>query len=450
MIDQPETEEQLREKVFQMGTLARDVLGYDLLTSLHMGWFYELVANKNLLFLAPRDHFKTTCITEVYPVFRIINNRAIRILLVNEILQNGKDFLREIKENLQSESFKNVFGDLTRGNMKWSETSIHLKSDRVNKDPTISVAGTMGTINSKHVDLIIVDDPVSIKNSATLAQRKKLMRWFRETLFPILAPNGQMIVTGTRWHFDDMYGEMLKRGNFNNWRKIVLTAIDKEGKVLFPERFTLEKFAELKENMTTPFFNSQYMNDPSGMEGNSLKWEWIKWYTTCPAIDQMKIYQGVDLAISKKEGAAYFAHVTIGVPAEGDIYVLDIHRERLDFPSQCKIIKAKARLYNPIVCAIENNSYQEAMPQWLRSDPEAKRLPIKGVPSCNDKIAEISSMGILFSNGVIRIKDEHESLVDEYLTFPNGSTFDVLDALKRAVDASHEHAVEPRIVEVNL
>ena len=73
--------------------LGRHILGYDKFTELHLGWFDDLLKHKRLLLVAPPGHLKSTCCTITYPLFRLTEDRNIRIMIVNEILDNAKDFL---------------------------------------------------------------------------------------------------------------------------------------------------------------------------------------------------------------------------------------------------------------------------------------------------------------------------------------------------------------------
>ncbi len=437
--------------------LGRDVLGYTELDTLHIDWFRDALTSRKLLYIAPRDHFKTTVFTMVYVIYRIVRNPSIRILLLNEILGNAKDFLREITGHFERNTrFREQFGALDRNAPKWTEVAIQIESSRLTKDPTISVAGTLGAINSKHVDLIIGDDVISGKNTETAHQRNKTNKWLFQTVFPILDPRcGQMILAGTRWHIADMYNEFLntkRTKRFANWKKVVLKAEwkDQDGKhhILFPERFSKETLEEKKLEMGSAFYNAQYLNDPTELHGEGFQQGWLKFYETPPAT--MSIFQGADLAISKKEKSAKFAHVTIGIPPEGDIYILKIIYEKLTFPQQCRTMKSSAIKYNPIGVGIENEAYQDALPQWLRADPESKKYPWYGVKHSSEKKMRLTSLSALFEAGVIYIREEMYDFIDEYLAFPSGSTFDILDGLFFAIEVSKGRLVEPGIIEVEL
>ena len=456
----PEGSLDLEEELRFIMWLARDVCGYTELGRIHIDWFRELLTQSKLLLLAPRNHFKTTVATIVYTLYRIIRNNSVRVMILNEIQGNAKDMLAEIKEHMSSnEKFIAEFGNLSENARKWTTTAIQIKSGRMTKDPTISVVGTLGAINSKHCDLIICDDLISDNNSDTIAARNKIKKWFKQTVIPILNPGGQMIVTGTRWHSNDLYSDILNPKKFKTWKKVVLQAEwenDRGGwDILFPERFCRGwarnnkiSLTELKDDMEFGFYNAQYLNDPTVLEALGFEFGWLKYYETPPAV--MDIYMGTDLAISQEERSAKFAIVIIGIPVEGDIYVLDLHCEQLKFPAQCRLVKQMALKWHPIRIGIENNAYQDALPQWLLADPEAKTLPIHGTPTSANKILKLSSLSSPFEAGIIKIREDMHDFEDDYLGFPRGGTFDILDALYSAIEVSRENEVEPNISEVML
>ena len=156
------------------------------------------------------------------------------------------------------------------------------------------------------------------------------------------------------------------------------------------------------------------------------------------------MYQGVDLAISKSDEACYFVICTVGTDTDGNIYLLDVFRDKLDFMQQTKAIIRKWREYRPNIIAVETNAYQEALPQFLQNDPVGKVLPIKPIKSQGDKSRRITSLAPLFEMGNIRVKEDMTDFITEYLGFPRGFV-DQLDALHMAIEASQAYRTESRI-----
>jgi len=434
---------------------AREILGYKALGQLHLSWFEALLKHEYMLLLSPRSHLKTTAITVSYTLWRLVNNPNLRILLLNEVLANAQGFLREVKEHITTNPrFRQRYGALDVSAGKWTENSITLPRTKIMKEPSIAVCGVLGTVVSMHPDLIIGDDLISNNNSLTLLQRTKVSHWFRTVVLPMLEPDGQLVCVGTRYHFSDLYSEILTEPGFANWAKTVQAAdwLDDKGQrhILFPERFSAEKLDELKATMGTTAYNCQMRNDPSGQEGADFKAAWLDQgrYEQLP--DRPTMFSGVDLAIGRSDANSRFALVTIALDRDGTVFVVNAYRDRIPFAEQLKAVKRINKLYHPRLITIEANGYQSVFIETLRTDPETRLLPLKPINTMGDKHARLRGLAPLFESGAIRLP-RHEvgawvqQLEEELLQFPRGASDDVLDALWIALQAVEAQRIEPRI-----
>jgi hypothetical protein len=117
-------------------------------------------------------------------------------------------FLSEIKTHIErNPKFKELFG-----NWKyipgWREQSITIPTRTKHlKEPSIQTGGIDAPVTGGHYDLIIVDDLMDESNSMTEAQCNKAVTHLK-TLYPILEPDGQMIVIGTPWSHMDIYAHI--------------------------------------------------------------------------------------------------------------------------------------------------------------------------------------------------------------------------------------------------
>lgn len=434
---------------------AREVLGYDLLGPLHLGWYEALLRHQYMLLLSPRSHLKTSAVTIAYVLWRLVQNPNLRILILNEVLANAQNFLREIKEHITSNPrFRARYGTLDAAATKWTESSIVVPRPRIMKEPSIAVCGVLGTVVSMHPDLIIADDLVSTNNSQTPLQRSKLSHWFRTVVLPMLEPNGQMAVIGTRYHYGDLYSELLADPGFAKWAKVIQKAEwrDDAGErhILFPERFSAEKLDDLKGSMGSVAFNCQMLNDPSGLEGSDFKVAWLDQgrYEHLP--DRPTIFSGVDLAIGRSEGNSRFAVVTIALDRDNTVFVAHAYRDRIAFVEQLGAVKRIHKNHRPRLIAVEANGYQSAFIESLRTDPETKLLPLKAVNTQGDKHARLRGLAPLFESGAIRLPRREagvwvEQLEEELLQFPRAQSDDMLDALWIALQAVEAQRTAPRI-----
>ncbi|MBI4395449.1 MAG: phage terminase large subunit [Elusimicrobia bacterium] len=443
------------ERLENLFFFAKDVLGYDELTELHLSWFDTLLRHRHLLLLAPPGHYKSTVCTIAYPLFRLTEDNNMRILLVNEVLENSKGFLREIKGHIQqNERFREKFGNWDMTADAWTEERILIPRTQIRKEPSMAVASVLGTVVSVHPDLIVIDDPCSNRNTMTAHQRQKVINWFQRDLLPRLDDGGQILIVMTRWNVDDMAGWIMNNPGFDDWKVINLASewTDEKNQrhILFPQKFNEKKLDRLKARLGTPAYNCLYLNDPSGQDGAEVKAAWIDSARYDKPPEDLTQFAGMDLAISEKEKGSRSAYCVIGRDKDGTLYVLDSYRDRIHFDEQLKTVKRVCRVHPVRLMLVEANAYESAFVQSLRTDPETRHLPIKAVRTTGDKDARIRGLIPLFENGILRLPRPEAGLwvshlEEELFHFPNG-TKDMLDALWLAIEGVQIQRTEPKIV----
>jgi predicted phage terminase large subunit-like protein len=187
----------------------------------------------------------------------------------------------------------------------------------------------------------------------------------------------------------------------------------------------------------------QYQNDISlAKQGKIFRFEWMQFYNNVselPApLHQLKIFQGVDLAISERETADYFVIVTIGIVVTGEIYVLDYFRDRISFKVQKETIVLKAAQWQPIRIGIETNQYQRALAQEL---VRTTTLPIKELDTVKDKVTRAQRRSALFENHKVYLRRDMTAMVDELCLFPDAPHDDLFDGFDFAITVSEQGAV---------
>ena len=348
-------------------------------------------------------------------------------------------FLREVKYHLEhNETLRAVFGEQVSAE-KWDvrEIMVRPRTSRA-KESTISCVGVGGPVVSRHYDVIIADDLIDEDNSRTEGQRQRVHAWFHRSLGPTLEPDGRIHLLGTRYHYADLYGTLIE-GEYAGCHQ-VLKAIGDDGQSPWPEKFTTAWLEGRRRAMGTMLFNGQYQNDVEAMKGRLFKSEWLRFYDTTPPDDSLRVYQGVDLAISQKQTADYFAHVTIGVDRFKNIYVLDAIARRLTFKAQTDLIIEKKRAYRPMKLLVEAVAYQQAQVDELRR----AGVFAHAVKTSRDKVTRFMRLAARFEAGQVLLpRGLHEDLVEQLLLAPEGKHDDLVDALEMAVaGADGLYAVE--------
>lgn len=191
--------------------LAKFGLGYQDLTWGTHGRIIEALESDTprKLICVPRGTFKSSLAAVAYPIFRLINNPNLRILIDSELYMNSATFLREIKAHLQSDKMVPIFGRF-RNDSNWNEGEITIAQRvRPKKEASITCGGIGTTKVGQHYDIIIGDDYNSPKNTMTPEGRKKVIDHIRYNI-SILEPGGTYVFTATRYHEEDITGFILK------------------------------------------------------------------------------------------------------------------------------------------------------------------------------------------------------------------------------------------------
>jgi len=198
---------------------------------------------RKLLLLEPRDHGKTEA-TVTFTTELICHDRGIRIMFIGESADKARQRLSRVKSLLTSPRIQadwcsapeSGYGPFLppRGaekvyDTKWDESQIKVIRLVKHIDPTVLAMGMGGAVTGGHHDVIILDDPETYLSVKTEATRRANREWLLTTIMPMLVVGGLLLVVGTRKHYDDLYGHLMKKPD---WRIIREPAISK-----FPERY---------------------------------------------------------------------------------------------------------------------------------------------------------------------------------------------------------------------
>lgn len=411
-------------------------LGYQIAPH-HQAILSQITGHKRTLTLAPRGHGKSTVGTVIYCLWKVLVNPDVRILICSNTDRQAKSFMREIKAHLESEKITRLFGDLQ--GPKWSDEEITLANkSKITKESTITALGSSGQVITRHFDVLIADDIVDFENARTQGQREKLKEWFYTSLLPTLEPDGELHIYGTRYHPFDLYQSLIDSGEYEVQ---IMRALNEDNQALWPELFPAEYLQRIKQEVGSLIFNMQYQNDVElAKEGSIFKYEWLQFYQPYELPRDFKVYMGVDLAISQRETADYFAIAVVGIDEEtNNIYVLDIYKDRLSFKQQQEAIKRKNERWQPVRIAIESNQYQAVLAQVLAD----AHLPIKQVHTTKDKVSRAQQCSALFENGQVYIRSDMSSLTDELVLFPDVEHDDQVDALMLALETLRGSQISP-------
>ena len=178
------------------------------ITSIYNTLQYE---DTDVLILGPRGSAKSTAVTVTATSWWIGRDPLLRILLaVASQEQTGLAFVRQLQTIITTnERYLKIFGELkpTRPE-RWTSTEFIVKRPEPPsglKDASIAVVGLGTAVPSKRADIVVCDDLVNQNNAYSDIERRNVIRFVFQTLFPILVPGGRRVILGSRWEVRDLY-----------------------------------------------------------------------------------------------------------------------------------------------------------------------------------------------------------------------------------------------------
>jgi predicted phage terminase large subunit-like protein len=396
-----------------------------------------LKASKHLegiIDIEPRGHGKTTRMSVLYPLWRLLSERSKFIVVFSASEERANQILDDIKFELENnERLIEDFGEL-KGRI-WKANFIELKIGAAIASRGAGASTRGLKFRQYRPDLVILDDIMKDDAINSKAQRDKIYRWFKRVIIP-LGKDIFVVVVNTIFHNDDLPSRLLyeiKEGKMKGWLGLRFAAIV-NNKPLW-RYWSIQGLLKKKSEMGSLAFSTEYMNEPISDEDRIFKEEWIEYDKEDIDEDLLRIIMGVDPALG---GGDYSAIAVVGVDAKGIIHVLDAEGFKASPDKFMDKIIARYMRYKPRRIMFEEVAFQSVMKDFLiqKAAELGVYLPIKGIkPGRVAKEMRIAKLSPLIENRLIRFRENQKLLIEQLLSFPKGDHDDLCDALAYAVDA---------------
>ncbi len=405
-------------------------------------------SSRKKLILVPRGHLKSSLITIGYSLLRIAQDPSVRILIANATYDMACSFLSQIKKNLtHNEVFRELYGKMATGAMKWSENMITIPvGDTLGKkEATVTAYGIGGNLVSQHYDLIIGDDLVNRDLINTPEQIQKTILFYKDALDLLEPLTGEIILVGTRWHMNDLYGWIMDETNREQTYKSFSTMVKRAYKgdietgegfeSLFPQKFTQDVLQTLKREKGPYEFAAQYLNDCVPVEDAKFKQDWFKLVLEDELRDRnINYFTMVDPAISQKKGSDKTAIVTIGVDEFNNWFVRNIIWGQMLPNEIITHIFANWEQYHPKKIGMELVAFQKSLQYALHDEMRRRNIFLPMVELKADKSKDERIMGLVprYAQGAIFHLQQcpyRDMLEEELVWYPRGKHDDIIDAL---------------------
>ena len=366
----------------------------------HVIWASAMQDYARLVLMAPRDHGKSWT-AMAYLMWRMWrHNRTpegawnrenpagmFQAVLFSDTGEQAREFFLRMQalvianESLFEELLPRGGGGRNAIRTVWKGGHIRLQNRA-----EVSIRTFHTSTRGLHPQLIVCDDVLNEKNSATKYQRDKTWRYFVGTVLPMPGANGQLIVLGTAQHYDDLLHRLrptVQHRTGFEWMKFRAVNWD-TGKVLWPARHSLENLKH-EQDVDAVLFSREYQNDPRDDASSMFPYELL-----LPAMnagrqhhllgigDRLVKAPGTlhvlssDMALSGETGADYCVIyvAALELATQKRTILAAVREKNWDFATQVNMLRSFTAAYDVDLGVIENNSFQRWVQAELRKFPE--------------------------------------------------------------------------------
>jgi len=421
-------------------------------------WLYERCMEvqespDGYLDLWGREHRKSTIITYALTIQDILRNPEITIGIFSHTRGVAKGFLRQIKVEFENnrllrELFPDIlYQDPQKEAPKWSEDDgiIPVRRKTNPKEATVEAWGLVdGQPTSKHFQLMIYDDVVTLESVNTVDQMQKTTDAWRMSR-NLGSENGRVRYIGTRYHFRDTYGEMLRLGAVKP--RIYPATVDGTvtgAPVFFKPEYLEQRLRELGSYM----FSCQMLLNPVEDDVQGFSRDWLRYYQNCN-YEAMNRYIVVDPANEKKKTSDYTVFMVIGLSADNNYYLIDMIRDRYNLTERTDMLFFLHSKYMPLKVGYERYGMQADV-QHIQYVQKSRnyRFDVIELGGSMPKNNRIRKLIPVFEQGrfylpekLYKVTQDHRKrdliqdfINEEYLAFPVGLHDDMLDCMARILD----------------
>lgn len=349
------------------------------------GYFSE----KRFFHAAPRDHGKSTLYSFVLPLWEMVRDPHIRILLVSKTIDLASRFVTTLRQEIETNPrVRYLYGNLKPDKPRaWNRYALFLKRERNIREPTVTALGLFGSCAGLRADLIVADDIIDSELCFYRRQRDRVHQWFLSELTPVMEADSRLFVVGTRKHFDDLYSRLIANPAYEH--RIDRAILDERSKtVLMPERWDYDRLVQDREEIGTVLFNREKQNLVIDSGTALFRREWLeacldpsRVLGAAPPVGWVLV-QGVDLAAvsdprrALEQDSDYSAVVTLAVEPGGRFVLVDLWMERgLTPEALLQNLITIGNRYHPQLVVVENNAFQH----WIEAElANRSDLPVTG------------------------------------------------------------------------
>jgi hypothetical protein len=431
----------------------------------------------------PRGHYKTTVATTGGTIWELIRDPDLKIRITHAVAEKSQNFMSVVKETFEhNPKIRELYPEYcpSSNQPRWNAKEIVLPNrTKYYVEANVETGGIEGSSQGHHYNLHVIDDMIGDAALNSLRQSNAVMlstkNWFEGCESLLVSPRrDRIIVVGTRYAVDDVYGDILLDARENlgypisnwepnpdgQWTVYYRKAIEDE-KIIFPENYDKEFYARLAEKKWWDYV-TQYLNDPHDAGLTDLSQYTLHtfqmvyddrsehWKIVLPSeeeifLDECDVVIAADPAATERHVSAKTSRSAVVVLAQDPIGRKFILLVKAGYVSPMTffdwLFEAKQKFERYARATyLEASGPFKIMGPLLRQEEQTRRklLNLNSFAASGDKNGRIvSTLDPEFASGNMYVHEEFRRTVEEeQKAFPQSAKKDILDAITIAISNS--------------
>lgn len=436
--------------------------------------FHHLVARKleavergeikRLMLFAPPRHGKSELSTRRFPAYFMARNPEKNVISASYNASFATGFGRDVRNIVNTEAFGTLFPEAKIRSDNRAADEWELQQG--GKYFAVGVGtGTTG----KGAHLFLIDDPIKDRKEVkSQGFRDDQWDWYRDVVYTRLEEDAAIVLTLTRWHYDDIAGrliELMNDGKGLPWEILYLPAIpyvtkvkneageeeiilNEDGTVpgdpigrklnepLAPNRFSYAALMDRMDVLGERSFSALYQQKPMSDDGGMFRADWFTEINASELPARRIRVRAWDLAASKD--GDYTVGVLMSKDMDGNFYIENVIRFRgTSLEVEKKIFETAKNDGKSVRIVIPQDPGQAGKSQANNFIRRLAGYIIKAQRPTGSKETRAAAFAAQAEGGNVKMVRGtwNQVFTDELETFPLGTFDDQVDA---ASDAFNE------------
>lgn len=280
-------------------------------------------------------------------------------------------------------------------------------------------ADSRGGVRGEGLSLVIVDE------AAHIPKLEKI--WNEEIRGALTDRRGGALFISTPKGYNFFYDLYRRSENDGKWASFTYPTSSNP-------KINAEEIEQARRELPDLVFRQEYLAEFVNLEGALFRREFFRIAEEIPSL--VRIVRHWDIAASVEATSDFSVGAKIGMDEVGNIYILDVVRGRWEYPRLLRIMKETALSDgDDVVQTVESAGTQKGIVDLLSAEPALAGVSLSGVVPIGDKVVRAQPVLARAEQGKLYLVRAgwNASLIDEFLSFPNGEHDDQVDAVSGAM-----------------